>query len=464
MAVSAPVARLRATPLRLLGDERLAKLAAAGDRPAFTAIYDRYHAPLYRYCLSLLGDPEDARDALQTTLLAAMRGLERRPLDGALRPWLYRIAHNASISIVRRRRAQTELDERELPAADSPERAVAARERLGALLRDLHSLTARQRSALLLRELSGLPYDEIAATFAITPAAARQAVFDARSALTQLAAGHDDDCATIRRSISDGDRRVLRARRVRGHLGECESCRAFEAGVRSRRRVLALIPAPPAALAAAVLPGLLGGGAAAPVFLKGAAIAAGLAVAGLGTVDAERLLRPRHPHAHPTPVVEAKHDKRVVAAAPIALRRPARRPAVSRATTPPRARSRAVAVIRVRRASTGSAPSRAARGWRPAPARTKPVASAPTPPSPPAAPPPAATTSTTSTTSTSTNPVSAALTAAHDAVSQAQALAHAELAAAQQQASQALAQARQQVQQATQGLSTLLDRLRRGGR
>ncbi|MCW3032113.1 MAG: sigma-70 family polymerase sigma factor, partial [Solirubrobacterales bacterium] len=273
-AAQGSVARLRAAPLRLLGDERLADLAARGDRHAFAAIYERYHKPLYRYCVSLLGNPEDARDALQTTLLAALRGLERRPLDGALRPWLYRIAHNASVSQIRARRDQAELDERTAPTVDPPERAVAARERLGGLLRDLHSLSTRQRSALLLRELSGLPYAEIGATFAITPAAARQTVFDARSALAELAAGHDEQCSTIRRTLSDGDRRVVRGRRVRSHLAGCTTCRAFEEHLRSRLRVLALVPAPPAAAAAAALQSFLGatGGSFAlvPGVLKGA--------------------------------------------------------------------------------------------------------------------------------------------------------------------------------------------------
>src|SRR4051812_26570397 len=94
----------RLLPHRLLGDDRLAQLASEGDRQAFAAIYERHHQALFRYCRSILRDDEDARDALQSTMTRAMRALEGERREIALKPWLFRIAHNEAISLARRRR------------------------------------------------------------------------------------------------------------------------------------------------------------------------------------------------------------------------------------------------------------------------------------------------------------------------------------------------------------------------
>ena len=55
--------------LQLLSDDRLLRLIAAGNSQAFGTLYSRYHAPLYAYCRSIVRDPDDARDALQTTMM-----------------------------------------------------------------------------------------------------------------------------------------------------------------------------------------------------------------------------------------------------------------------------------------------------------------------------------------------------------------------------------------------------------
>src|SRR3954451_20388423 len=104
-AVVLPVLRpgLPGAALRMMSDERLARLVAAGDRAAFGVVFTRYHQELYRYCVSLLRDREDAADALQGTMLRALRALEGETREISLRPWLYRIAHNESIALLRRR-------------------------------------------------------------------------------------------------------------------------------------------------------------------------------------------------------------------------------------------------------------------------------------------------------------------------------------------------------------------------
>src|ERR1700693_1903148 len=84
--------------LRLpVGDERLVRLAAAGDGRAAGMIFERYHAELYRYCRAILVDPHEAQDAVQATMVSMLRALPGEKREIALKPWLYRIAHNESI-------------------------------------------------------------------------------------------------------------------------------------------------------------------------------------------------------------------------------------------------------------------------------------------------------------------------------------------------------------------------------
>jgi len=76
------------------GDDRLAQLAAGGDPAAFAQLYERHHRALYRYCVSILRDAEDARDALQSTMEKAFRSMPSQRVKGGLRAWLFTIAHN----------------------------------------------------------------------------------------------------------------------------------------------------------------------------------------------------------------------------------------------------------------------------------------------------------------------------------------------------------------------------------
>ena len=103
-AITAAPRRALAARLPALSDERLAGRAAEGDERAFAAIYERYHQALYRYCRSIVGNGDDASDALQNTMARVLRALpgERRAI--ALKPWLYRIARNESLRVIDARR------------------------------------------------------------------------------------------------------------------------------------------------------------------------------------------------------------------------------------------------------------------------------------------------------------------------------------------------------------------------
>ena len=245
--------------LRLLSDERLTKRAAAGDQAAFAQIFERHHQGIYRYCRSMLGH-EDASDALQSTMAAALRSLpgERRQL--ALKPWLFRIAHNEAISLIRRRRPSAELPE-DLAADGGPEQRTESRERLAALLGDLRELPERQAGALVMRELNGLDYTEIASAFSISESAAKQSVYNARVALGQFAEGRAMDCESARQAVSGRDGRTLRSLKLRAHLRHCEECAAFKLACGERRAALSALAPPLApAAAAALLESILHGG------------------------------------------------------------------------------------------------------------------------------------------------------------------------------------------------------------
>jgi RNA polymerase sigma factor (sigma-70 family) len=263
--------------LRLLGDDRLARRAAEGDGQAFAALYQRHHQALYRYCRGILGNAEDAADALQNTMTAALRALPGERREIRVKPWLFRIAHNESISLLRRRPPTAGLEEAVNVAAPQGSDADT-RERLRELVTDLRELHDRQRAALVMRELSGFEYEEIGSVLGTTPAATKQLVYEARTALHEMADGRNMSCDSVRRSLSAEDRRRLRGRKLRAHLKACAGCREFQTMIDLRRRDLAAVAPPlPAIAAAALLHGFGGGGHG-----GGAASLAGLASSGTG--------------------------------------------------------------------------------------------------------------------------------------------------------------------------------------
>jgi RNA polymerase sigma factor (sigma-70 family) len=258
LSSAAAPARTAGPPPRVshLGDELLARYAARGSDRAFTALYERYHQKLYRYCRSILRDDADAQDALQSAFAGALAALRRGQRNAPLRPWLYKIAHNEAISLLRRRSrdAADELRDEELRVVTSVDQEVADRARWRTLVEDLRGLPDRQRGALLLRELSGLSHEEIAIALGTTAAAAKQAIFEARQALSEIEEGRAMRCEEVRQRISDGDRRVLRGRKLTAHLRECSACDTFAMAIRARRTELrAFTPVLPTAAAAALL-------------------------------------------------------------------------------------------------------------------------------------------------------------------------------------------------------------------
>lgn len=244
-----------------LADELLARYAGHGNARAFAAIYERYHQRLYSYCRSILRDDEDARDALQATFESALSALQRRQRSAPLRPWLFKIAHNEAISLIRRRErmATDEFVGLDGLPSHSAEEEAAGRARWALLMSDLVQLPERLRGALLLRELNGLSHEEIAVALSTTTGAAKQAILEARRALVELEEGRAMPCDEVQQRLSDGDRRVLRGRRVSAHLRDCAVCEAFAASIAAHENDLrAFTPILPATASAALLARVVG--------------------------------------------------------------------------------------------------------------------------------------------------------------------------------------------------------------
>jgi RNA polymerase sigma factor (sigma-70 family) len=257
-------------------DERLARRAARADERAFAAIFRRYNQEIYRFCLSILGNAEDARDAMQNTMVKALQALPGEEREIKLRPWLYRVAHNQSIDLLRRRHEVANIDPDLAAPGDGLTEIAAQRERLRQLLWDLADLPERQRAALLMRELGGLEFTQIGEVFETSPAVARQTVYEARVSLRGLEEGREMRCEEVMHRLSNADGRVSRRRDLRAHLRACPDCRAFQEAIETRRHDFAALAPLPAIASVGILHAILGG---APGAASGAAGASGVTVA-----------------------------------------------------------------------------------------------------------------------------------------------------------------------------------------
>src|SRR3954469_18886152 len=175
-------ARLAGTSLlRLQSDERLVTLARDGHEQAFAAIVERYRDALVRYATRIAG-AERGEDAVQQAFVSAHRALVRDPDRSIeLRPWLYRIVHNASLNQLRGARDEAPLDEAAFAAL--PDDAFERREQLREALDAVAALPPTQRDAILLREIEGRSQDETAPALGVPKGAARQSLFRARGSL-----------------------------------------------------------------------------------------------------------------------------------------------------------------------------------------------------------------------------------------------------------------------------------------
>jgi RNA polymerase sigma factor (sigma-70 family) len=173
--------------LRAQTDDRLLALAAAGHDRAFEAIVERYRRPLQRYLRRLLSETL-AEDVIQATFFSAWSSLRAGTEVRDLRPWLYRIAHNAAINALKKvGEAMEELPESVGGLATEPEAEIERRDEMRHALTIIAALPARQRTALLAVAVEGRAHSDVAAELGLTDGAVRQLVHRARNTLRTTA-------------------------------------------------------------------------------------------------------------------------------------------------------------------------------------------------------------------------------------------------------------------------------------
>jgi RNA polymerase sigma factor (sigma-70 family) len=265
---------------RIAGDDKLVALVRAGRSDAFEAIYDRYDRQILSFCRHMLGSREEAEDALQHTFMAAYTDMRRSDKRIQLRPWLYTIARNHCMSLIRARREQAPLDDAE-PSVDGLAATVQRREDLRELLRDLARLPDDQRAALVLAEMGALSHDEIAEVVGCPKDKVKALVFQARSSLGARRDARETPCSEIREQLANLSGGSLRRTSLRRHLDDCPGCRAFRTEVKRQRAAMAvLLPvAPSMALKSGVMSAI-----AVKAGAAGGLGGAGLAAAGAGGV------------------------------------------------------------------------------------------------------------------------------------------------------------------------------------
>jgi RNA polymerase sigma factor (sigma-70 family) len=237
----------------------------------------------------MLGSHQDGEDALQRTFASAYRALLIDEREIELRPWLFAIARNECLSILRQRHPTGELEDAE-SATEGLSARVEGREDLRDLLADLRALPERQRAALLLSELGGLTHAQIAEAVAARPEQIKAYVFQARSHLIAERDARERSCLEVRAQLASSRGAALLQRELNRHLRRCRGCRDYSAALRRQRRAMAIVlpVAPSLALRSAVLKGALGSaqGAGASSGIAGTRLAeAGLAEAGAALAD-----------------------------------------------------------------------------------------------------------------------------------------------------------------------------------
>jgi RNA polymerase sigma-70 factor (TIGR02960 family) len=175
--------------------------AMAGGEPAFAELIERHRRELHVHCYRMLASFDDAEDAVQETFLRAWRGRDSFEGSSLFRAWLYRIATNVCLDMLRRssRHLTTmhsfaevpwlqpypdQLLDEVAPGDDQPDAVVVERETIElAFLAAMQVLPPRQRAALIASDVLGWPAKETASLLETSVAAANSALHRARTTM-----------------------------------------------------------------------------------------------------------------------------------------------------------------------------------------------------------------------------------------------------------------------------------------
>lgn len=226
---------------RYASDARLAALIRGGDVKAFETLYDRYSHDVLLFCGSIVHSRSDAEDALQATFVSAFRSLPSDEREIELRRWLFVVARNASLSILRRRTSTQQVEDSLLPPAPDAAEVAERREGLEELLAAIKQLPENQRTSLVLAELLDMSHAEIGAVIDVPTAKVKAFVHQARLTLAAERQAIGADCAEIRRELEGARGAGLLKGHLRRHLRRCEGCSDYAKAVRRQRHALGLL-------------------------------------------------------------------------------------------------------------------------------------------------------------------------------------------------------------------------------
>jgi RNA polymerase sigma-70 factor (ECF subfamily) len=174
-----------------LSDSVAVAQARTGDSGAFRVLVERHSRNLFRLAYRMTGHQQDAEDVVQETFLRAYRQLSKFDERASFGTWLYRIAANCSLDLIRgrkRRAAQTEPAAEEgapdpiesLPdPAPAPDRLAMSGEIESKVASVLDGLSEMERTAFVLRHYEGMCIDDIGRTLGVQPNAAKHSIFRA---------------------------------------------------------------------------------------------------------------------------------------------------------------------------------------------------------------------------------------------------------------------------------------------
>jgi RNA polymerase sigma-70 factor (ECF subfamily) len=152
-----------------LDDSELIRACQNGNEEAFAALVRKYQRPLFTFLLRLVGNRQSAEDLFQDTFMRVLRALPKYKENGRFSGWLFGIARNLAVDLIRRQRVQQgyfQDDEEALVAAVDYQNATDAeveKAELGRLVENaLLQLPAKQREVFLLRQHGEMSFKEIA--------------------------------------------------------------------------------------------------------------------------------------------------------------------------------------------------------------------------------------------------------------------------------------------------------------
>jgi RNA polymerase sigma-70 factor (ECF subfamily) len=169
-------------------EDLLVSQAKAGSQEAFEALVQRYERQIYAFTYRMMGNPDDAFDLTQECFIRAYKNIDRTNAELNVSAWLHRIASNACLDQLRRRKRIRWLpweSSKYEPLlnnhpSDNPERVAVAMENVLDVQRVLDALSERNRQALVLREYEGMSTREIGEIMGLSRSAVKSVLFRAR--------------------------------------------------------------------------------------------------------------------------------------------------------------------------------------------------------------------------------------------------------------------------------------------